>query len=144
MASSVLSATLEQCRTVEWLSEDTLICNNVIKRVWPASQRDALFWSHIRNIQGENEDSPDSWIVVNYSCDHPNCGVSPSSVCHGVSKPDLQAFWVIVHDLIAFYVINIWVQFVSPTYFVNSWFLFIDVRVRWSWVYHCIQDYCNI
>ncbi|XP_067666749.1 ceramide transfer protein-like [Haliotis asinina] len=66
-------ATLETCRTVEWLSEDTLICNNVIKRVWPASQRDALFWSHIRNIQGENEDSPDSWIVVNYSCDHPNC-----------------------------------------------------------------------
>ncbi|XP_041373633.1 ceramide transfer protein-like [Gigantopelta aegis] len=66
-------ATLETCKMVEWLSEDTLISNNIIKRVWPASQRDALFWSHIRHINAEHEDEHDSWIVVNYSTDHPNC-----------------------------------------------------------------------
>lgn len=70
------SATLESTRIVEWLSDDTFINNNVIKRVWPASQRDACFWSHIRHITANSDEGPDSWIVVNYSTDHSNCPVS--------------------------------------------------------------------
>ncbi|PVD19901.1 hypothetical protein C0Q70_20395 [Pomacea canaliculata] len=66
-------ATLESTRIVEWLSDDTFINNNVIKRVWPASQRDACFWSHIRHITANSDEGPDSWIVVNYSTDHSNC-----------------------------------------------------------------------
>ncbi|XP_076443458.1 ceramide transfer protein-like [Babylonia areolata] len=66
-------ATLENTQVVEWLSDDTFINNNVIKRVWPASQRDACFWSHIRHITANNDEGPDKWIVVNYSCEHPNC-----------------------------------------------------------------------
>ncbi|XP_076465042.1 ceramide transfer protein-like [Babylonia areolata] len=66
-------ATLESTQVVEWLSDDTFINNNVIKRVWPASQRDACFWSHIRHITANHDEGPDKWIVVNYSCDHPNC-----------------------------------------------------------------------
>ncbi|KAK7492548.1 hypothetical protein BaRGS_00016214 [Batillaria attramentaria] len=66
-------ATLESTRIVEWLSDDTFINNNVIKRVWPASQRDACFWSHIRHIPAENDEGSDNWIVVNYSTDHPSC-----------------------------------------------------------------------
>ncbi|KAK3097494.1 hypothetical protein FSP39_010154 [Pinctada imbricata] len=65
-------ATLESSVATDWFSEDTFISHNVIKRVWPASQRDALFWSHIRHVQGSNEDSPDRWIVVNFSTDDPN------------------------------------------------------------------------
>ncbi|KAL3867074.1 hypothetical protein ACJMK2_044307 [Sinanodonta woodiana] len=63
-------ATLESSDVVEWLSEDTFICHNVIKRVWPASQRDAVFWTHIRHVPGESDEEPDVWIVVNYSTDH--------------------------------------------------------------------------
>eukprot|EP00106_Octopus_bimaculoides_P013480 XP_014780922.1 PREDICTED: collagen type IV alpha-3-binding protein-like [Octopus bimaculoides] len=64
--------TLESTRCIEWLSEDTFISHNVIKRVWPASQRDALFWSHIRHVISDDEEKPDLWIVVNYSTDHPS------------------------------------------------------------------------
>ncbi|XP_029649707.1 ceramide transfer protein isoform X3 [Octopus sinensis] len=64
--------TLESTRCIEWLSEDTFVSHNVIKRVWPASQRDALFWSHIRHVISDDEEKPDLWIVVNYSTDHPS------------------------------------------------------------------------
>lgn len=65
--------TLEGTSVIEWLSDDTFINNNIIKRVWPASQRDALFWSHIRHITANNDEGPDKWIVCNYSCEHPKC-----------------------------------------------------------------------
>uniref|UniRef100_A0A8W8HUJ5 START domain-containing protein n=2 Tax=Magallana gigas TaxID=29159 RepID=A0A8W8HUJ5_MAGGI len=38
---------------------------------WPASQRDALFWSHLRHVTGSNDEDPDRWIVVNYSTEDP-------------------------------------------------------------------------
>lgn len=63
--------TLDSTVAVEWLSEDTVILHNVIKRVWPASQRDALFWSHMRHLPGDSDETPDRWIVVNYSTAHP-------------------------------------------------------------------------
>lgn len=71
----MLSATLDHSHVVEWLSDDTFISNSVIKRVWPASQRDACFWSHLRHMSKSNDEGPDSWIVVNYSCEHPECPV---------------------------------------------------------------------
>jgi len=63
-------ATIDSSNVVEWLSEDSFVCHNVIKRVWPASQRDALFWTHIRHVQGDTDEEPDLWIVVNYSTEH--------------------------------------------------------------------------
>ncbi|CAG5128563.1 unnamed protein product [Candidula unifasciata] len=66
-------ATLDHSNLVEWLSDDTFVSHNVVKRVWPASQRDACFWSHIRHMSKSNDEGPDSWIVVNYSCEHPDC-----------------------------------------------------------------------
>ncbi|XP_052794048.1 ceramide transfer protein-like isoform X2 [Mya arenaria] len=63
-------ATLDSSNVVEWLSEDSFVCYNIIKRVWPASQRDALFWSHIRHVQGETDEEPDLWLVINYSTSH--------------------------------------------------------------------------
>lgn len=74
----MLPGTLESTRCIEWLSEDTFISHNVIKRVWPASQRDALFWSHIRHVISDDEEKPDLWIVVNYSTDNPSVPVSNS------------------------------------------------------------------
>lgn len=69
------SATVDSSNVVEWLSEDTFICHNIIKRVWPASQRDALFWTHIRHMQGDTDEEPDLWLVVNYSTNHDNIPV---------------------------------------------------------------------
>ncbi|KAL5004461.1 hypothetical protein ScPMuIL_017917 [Solemya velum] len=68
--------TLDSSDAIEWLSEDTFVSHNVLKRVWPASTRDAVFWSHIRHVGGESDEDPNRWIVVNYSCDHPKIPVS--------------------------------------------------------------------
>ena len=64
--------TLDSTVAVERPSEDTVIVHDVIKRVWPASQRDALFWSHKRHLPGES----DICIVVNCSTSHPKVLVS--------------------------------------------------------------------
>ncbi|KAL6443446.1 hypothetical protein ACFW04_002947 [Cataglyphis niger] len=43
------------------------------KRIWPASQRDALFWSHIRRVSDDQDrDAHDLWIVCNHSTEHPD------------------------------------------------------------------------
>lgn len=55
-------AALETMTIVEAMSTDATIFHQSFKRVWPASQRDALFWSHVR-VDG------DTWSVVNHSTD---------------------------------------------------------------------------
>lgn len=44
------------------------------KRVWPAAQRDALFWSHMRQVptHEREEEFSDTWIVCNQSVKHPD------------------------------------------------------------------------
>lgn len=62
--------TLDSTNTLEAVSDDTVITHQVHKRVWPTTQRDALFWSHIRHVASNDETRPDMWIVVNYSTEH--------------------------------------------------------------------------
>ncbi|XP_049830403.1 ceramide transfer protein [Schistocerca gregaria] len=63
-------STIEQMTVLEKVSEDTLIFLQVHKRIWPASQRDSLFWSHIRKVPDDKDrDSQDIWIVCNHSTD---------------------------------------------------------------------------
>ncbi|XP_041984613.1 ceramide transfer protein [Aricia agestis] len=53
--------TLETMTIVEQISADALVCHQTFKRIWPASQRDALFWSHVRS-------APDNvYAVTNHS-----------------------------------------------------------------------------
>ncbi|XP_050682418.1 ceramide transfer protein isoform X2 [Leptidea sinapis] len=40
--------TLETMTIVDAVSSDTIVFHQTFKRIWPASQRDALFWSHVR------------------------------------------------------------------------------------------------
>ena len=68
--------TLDSSVVVELYSEDTYVNHNVVRRVWPASQRDALFWSHIRHVPGDDDETPDRWLVINYSTDHSSIPVS--------------------------------------------------------------------
>ncbi|RWS13073.1 collagen type IV alpha-3-binding protein-like protein [Dinothrombium tinctorium] len=66
--------TLESMRVIEEINENTLIFHQIHKRVWPAAQRDAVFWSHIRRAsdipkENQNQNLHDIWIVCNNSTD---------------------------------------------------------------------------
>lgn len=73
--------TLEQMHILETISDDTIVFLQTHKRIWPATQRDALFWSHMRNIPNdEDPDGNDVWMVVNNSCEYPE---SPNASGNG-------------------------------------------------------------
>lgn len=66
---------IEQMTVLDRISDDTLIFLQLHKRVWPTAQRDALFWSHIRQIPSTdpaNGNAYDTWIVCNQSTEHPD------------------------------------------------------------------------
>lgn len=70
-------ATVENMKVVEEVDASTLIFHQVHKRVWPATQRDAVFWSHMRRVPNdEDQDAHDIWIVCNNSTDHDSTPVS--------------------------------------------------------------------
>ncbi|XP_050333096.1 ceramide transfer protein isoform X1 [Bactrocera neohumeralis] len=63
--------TLEDCTILEKISPDTFVFLQTHKRIWPASQRDALFWSHMRKItDGLDDDAVDMWVVCNNSTEY--------------------------------------------------------------------------
>jgi len=68
--------TIDSMSVLEEVNLDTLIFLQVHKRVWPTAQRDALFWSHMRQVSVTAEEAAlgvvDSWIVCNKSCTHPS------------------------------------------------------------------------
>ncbi|ELT89655.1 hypothetical protein CAPTEDRAFT_22682, partial [Capitella teleta] len=72
--------TLDSSTVVEWLNKDSMITYQVHKRVWPATQRDSLFWSTIRHCPSEDDEGPDYWIVVNNSTEHEDCPLKDKQV----------------------------------------------------------------
>ncbi|XP_070509670.1 ceramide transfer protein [Chironomus tepperi] len=65
--------TLEECQILEEISPDTLVFLQTHKRIWPANQRDALFWSHMRRVTSStDENAHDAWLVCNQSTEGPN------------------------------------------------------------------------
>ncbi|EDW68748.1 ceramide transfer protein isoform X1 [Drosophila virilis] len=63
--------TLEDCTILEKISADTLLFLQTHKRIWPASQRDAQFWSHMRKINdGLEPGTRDMWVVCNNSTEY--------------------------------------------------------------------------
>lgn len=76
-----LAATLEDCTILEKISADTLLFLQTHKRIWPASQRDAQFWSHMRKItDGLEPGTCDMWVVCNNSTDYAKQEVGPPSL----------------------------------------------------------------
>ncbi|KAL1228113.1 hypothetical protein TPS_09490 [Trichinella pseudospiralis] len=59
--------TLEELKVIERMSEDTMILQQIHKRVWPAAQRESLFWSHIRRVSKPTDSNALDMIVV---CNH--------------------------------------------------------------------------
>ncbi|XP_022908521.2 ceramide transfer protein isoform X1 [Onthophagus taurus] len=65
--------TLEHMQVVETIADDTLIFLQTHKRIWPASQRDCLFWSHLRMMPNDQDsEGPCVWAVVNHSTELPD------------------------------------------------------------------------
>jgi len=60
--------TLDEMRVLEKVSDNVLIFHQIHKRIWPATQRDAVFWSHRRLIS--STENSDVWMVCNNSIDH--------------------------------------------------------------------------
>lgn len=53
---------------LEKISPDTIVFLQTHKRIWPASQRDALFWSHMRKVTDKDDKmAHDEWLVCNHS-----------------------------------------------------------------------------
>jgi START domain. len=68
---------------IETVADDTLVFLQVHKRIWPASQRDSLFWSHMRQVPDHNDpDGHDIWIVCNHSTDNRDFPVSSPCFQH--------------------------------------------------------------
>ncbi|XP_052132271.1 ceramide transfer protein isoform X2 [Frankliniella occidentalis] len=66
-------ATVETTTVLEKIADDILLFLQVHKRIWPASQRDAVFWSHMRHVPDDkDQDGPPIWVVVNNSVDIPD------------------------------------------------------------------------
>ncbi|XP_041464970.1 ceramide transfer protein-like [Lytechinus variegatus] len=65
--------TLDISNTLEVLSPDTVISHQLMKRVWPATQRDTCFVSHLRKLDLSIQNTQDvgSWLVINFSTEHP-------------------------------------------------------------------------
>lgn len=66
----VCAATLDDMAILEKISPDTIVFLQTHKRIWPASQRDALFWSHMRKVNDKVDPSAhNEWLVCNHSLD---------------------------------------------------------------------------
>jgi len=70
---------VEKVKVVEKLAENANIQHQYHKRIWPSSQRDSCFLSHIRTLSKEEEGSlrmdkqiGNAWFVMNHSLDHPD------------------------------------------------------------------------
>lgn len=74
--------TTETVNVVETLAEDTIIFHQLHKRVWPSTQRETLYCSHMCTLT--DAPSPDNtvghtWMVCNFSLDHDKVPVSYNS-----------------------------------------------------------------
>ncbi|XP_048583823.1 ceramide transfer protein-like [Nematostella vectensis] len=71
-------ATIDYFKVLETLSNSTVIFHQVMKRIWPSSQRDYLFVSHIGNVTPSEEgqrlenEVGCAWMVNNWSVEHPD------------------------------------------------------------------------
>merc|ERR1712112_686776 len=67
--------TIDSMRVLEEIDSDRLIFQQVHKRVWPTAQRDAVFWSHMRQVEVTPDEASqgvvDCWLATNKSTDHP-------------------------------------------------------------------------
>ncbi|XP_002734918.1 ceramide transfer protein-like [Saccoglossus kowalevskii] len=74
------NVTLEYGEVIEPLSDDCLIWHETIKRVWPTAQRDCVYCSHFRKLSMDDGNDPGTYLVCNFSIDHPDLPISSKCV----------------------------------------------------------------
>ena len=80
---------------LENLSDNTIIFHQVHKRVWPSSQRDTVFASHIRKLRPQEEgerienEIENAWMVTNWSTEHEDAPVSMNIIVYALLLRDL-------------------------------------------------------
>jgi len=62
---------LDSFEMVRLIDDNTCIFHNIHKRVWPTTQRDSVFWSHLKQVDNPKEGGSDIWMVTNRTCNHP-------------------------------------------------------------------------
>jgi len=78
--------TLEEVKVLERLSPDTAFLHQTHKRVWPASQRESLFWSHFRRVQNmADPNASDLYVVCNHDTQHKEAVVNSKNVRVGMT-----------------------------------------------------------
>lgn len=71
------SDTVVKVNVVETLDTNTVVLHQLHKKVWPAAQRESLFWSHLEDISHQkDEDAYDAWIVCNHNVERDDVPVS--------------------------------------------------------------------
>uniref|UniRef100_A0AC35FY38 START domain-containing protein n=1 Tax=Panagrolaimus sp. PS1159 TaxID=55785 RepID=A0AC35FY38_9BILA len=94
--------TLIKLNVVETLDPNTIVLHQLHKKVWPAAQRESLFWSHLEEISDQKEDDAfDAWIVCNHNIDrddvpltNPSCvrvGLKIAMLCQTIINPDARS-----------------------------------------------------
>ena len=74
-------ATLESMDVVERFAEDTIIVHQLLKRVWPSTQREIVFLSALRTLPPRCPDEQgDGYVVCNVSVDHPAAPVRHATI----------------------------------------------------------------
>ena len=71
--------TIESFEVLETLAEDSIIFHQFHKRVWPSTQRETVFCSHLctlTNAPQAKDMIGHTWMVSNFSIDHPQAPVS--------------------------------------------------------------------
>ena len=85
--------TVERYRVLEKLSDNTMIFHQIHKRVWPSSQRDTVFVSHIRQLGSKEEgerienEIENAWMVTNWATEHEEAPVSVAKKLHYLFWP---------------------------------------------------------
>lgn len=102
--------TLEKMSVAETISDDTIIFWQIHKSIWPVTQRDAVFWSHMTQVPDPNDgDAHNIWIVVNNSTDMdqhpPNQGkylrlfLTVCMLCQTIVTPPKQGTTITRQDI---------------------------------------------
>jgi collagen type IV alpha-3-binding protein len=75
--------TIESFNVLETLAEDTILFHQLHKRIWPSTQRETVFCSHLCtlvNAPTTDNTIGHTWMVCNFSIDHPSVPVTTKHI----------------------------------------------------------------
>uniref|UniRef100_A0AC34RKF8 Collagen type IV alpha-3-binding protein n=1 Tax=Panagrolaimus sp. JU765 TaxID=591449 RepID=A0AC34RKF8_9BILA len=72
--------TLVKLNVVDKLDEYTFVLHQLHKKVWPAAQRESLFWTHFENVTDQREhDAIDAFVVCNHNVERDDVPLTDGS-----------------------------------------------------------------